>query len=319
MSDHHPLLVSLEFSLVIRRSSFKFFKAWTTHDDCRCLVVEIWQKEVVGSGMHRLQDKLHRVKAAFKLWNKSVFGDVHRHVKLAYDEVNRIQLLIDSSSLTDELYDQELQTQLILTKALNSQDQYWREKARDQRFMYGDCNTAYFHRVAKINASSQHISFLQNGDERITTPAAIESHILSYFQNIFGTANNCIPNDLILRNIMLLVSPDENAMLMRTPLLEEIKSAVFGLNSDGAPGPDGFGGHFYQIYWDIVASDVVSSVQQFFYTDTLIPNLNSNVIVLIPKVAGAVSMGDFRPIALANFQFKIITKILADRLAIVIM
>jgi len=44
-------------------------------------------------------------------------------------------------------------------------------------------------------------------------------------------------------------------------------------------------------------------------------NFNSNVIVLIPKIPGAKSMGDYRPIALANFQFKIITKILADRLA----
>lgn len=30
-------------------------------------------------------------------------------------------------------------------------------------------------------------------------------------------------------------------------------------------------------------------------------------------------MGDFRPIALANFQFKIVTKILADRLSIIAM
>ena len=43
------------------------------------------------------------------------------------------------------------------------------------------------------------------------------------------------------------------------------------------------------------------------------------MIVLIPKVIGAQAMGDFRPIALANFQFKIVTKILADRLSIVAM
>lgn len=53
----------------------------------------------------------------------------------------------------------------------------------------------------------------------------------------------------------------------------------------------------------------------FFYLGVITPNLNSNVIVLIPKVHGACSMGDFRPIALANFQFKIVTKILAERLA----
>jgi hypothetical protein len=44
------------------------------------------------------------------------------------------------------------------------------------------------------------------------------------------------------------------------------------------------------------------------------PNLNSNLIILIPKVSGADKLDNFRPITLANFQFKIITKILADRL-----
>nr|ABD32279.2 reverse transcriptase, putative [Medicago truncatula] len=43
------------------------------------------------------------------------------------------------------------------------------------------------------------------------------------------------------------------------------------------------------------------------------------MLVLIPKITGAQVMGDFRPIALANFQFKIVTKILADRLSIITM
>jgi len=104
-------------------------------------------------------------------------------------------------------------------------------------------------------------------------------------------------------------------MLLRFPLSAEIKDAVFALNGDGAPGADGFGGHFYQTFWDIVGKDVVQSIQEFFQGGSLPNNVNSNLIVLIPKVPGANSMGDFRPIALANFQFKIINKIVADRLA----
>jgi len=108
-------------------------------------------------------------------------------------------------------------------------------------------------------------------------------------------------------------------LLTAAPTDDEIKRAVFDLNGDGAPGPDGFGGHFFQHFWYIVASNVISSVQEFFYTGSIIPNLNSNVIVLIPKMPGACSMGDFRPIALANFQFKIVTKIILEMLAIISM
>jgi len=56
-----------------------------------------------------------------------------------------------------------------------------------------------------------------------------------------------------------------------------------------------------------------------FCTGVIILNLNSNILVLIPKVLGAASMAEFRLIALANFQFKIVTKILEDRLATICM
>lgn len=45
--------------------------------------------------------------------------------------------------------------------------------------------------------------------------------------------------------------------------------------------------------------------------------MNSNAVVLIPKFPEAEKIEDYRPIALANFQFKVITKVLADKLALV--
>jgi len=45
--------------------------------------------------------------------------------------------------------------------------------------------------------------------------------------------------------------------------------------------------------------------------------MSSNVVSLIPKIQGADSIKDYRSIVVANFKFKIISKILADRLALV--
>lgn len=58
-----------------------------------------------------------------------------------------------------------------------------------------------------------------------------------------------------------------------------------------------------------------NSVLQFFTSGWILPNLNSNLVTLIPKFPGAEKIEDYRPIALANFQFKVITKVIADRLA----
>jgi len=208
---------------------------------------------------------------------------------------------------------------MTLTRALNCQDQLWREKARNQSFIHGDRNTAYFYRLSRIKSTTKPISLLLGGQVRITDSRDIETHAVNYFQDIFGTNNVYISNDLVSRTIPTMVTTEENIVLTVMPSFDDIKKTVFDMNTDGAPGSDGFGIHFFQHFWDIVAADVVSSAQEFFCTGVIIPNLNSNVLVLIPKVPGAATMADFRPIALANFQFKIITKILADRLAIICM
>jgi len=57
-----------------------------------------------------------------------------------------------------------------------------------------------------------------------------------------------------------------------------------------------------------------SQCRIFFISGQLTLNINSNLIVLILKVPGARVMGDYRPISLANFQFKIVTEIIVDRL-----
>ncbi|XP_058733339.1 uncharacterized protein LOC131604944 [Vicia villosa] len=47
----------------------------------------------------------------------------------------------------------------------------------------------------------------------------------------------------------------------------------------------------------------------------MLPNYNSNTIVLIPKNNEPNTLNHYRPITLANFKFKIISKIITDRLA----
>ncbi|XP_019435927.1 PREDICTED: uncharacterized protein LOC109342391 [Lupinus angustifolius] len=66
---------------------------------------------------------------------------------------------------------------------------------------------------------------------------------------------------------------------------------------------------------DIVGKDVCNSVKQFFNSGWILSNMNSNIVVLIPMETNAEKIEDYKPIALANFPFKIITKVIADRLA----
>jgi hypothetical protein len=112
-----------------------------------------------------------------------------------------------------------------------------------------------------------------------------------------------------------LITAEINSLLTLLPSHLEIKAAVFALNKDSAPGPDGFGAYFFQHFWDIIHLDVINAVLEFFTSGWILPGFNSNIITLLPKIQNASSIDQYRPIAMANFKFKIISKIIADRLA----
>lgn len=108
-----------------------------------------------------------------------------------------------------------------------------------------------------------------------------------------------------------IVSQEENASLAAISQVDEIKATVFSMDQHMLPVQMDFQA---QSCWDIVGADVVNSVQQFFMQGYLLPNLNSNFIVLTPKEPGANEISKFCPIALGSFISKIIPKILADGL-----
>ena len=81
-----------------------------------------------------------------------------------------------------------------------------------------------------------------------------------------------------------------------------------------APGPNGMSPIFYQKYWDVVGYDVVNCVLGALNSGLLPCSLNETFICLIPKVASPHKISEFRPISLCNVVYKIISKVLANRL-----
>ncbi|PRQ20031.1 putative RNA-directed DNA polymerase [Rosa chinensis] len=86
------------------------------------------------------------------------------------------------------------------------------------------------------------------------------------------------------------------------------------MNPNKAPGPDGFNCCFFQKAWSIIGEDVVAAVKEFFSSGLLLKELNSTIITLVPKVANPTTMSDFRPISCCNTLYKIIAKLLANKL-----
>jgi len=115
----------------------------------------------------------------------------------------------------------------------------------------------FFHVVVKRRNNSSEIHRLRIPNEVIEDHKLIEDHILDFYKNLYAESISNVPDtsnmeDFISSYIPKLVSSKENMMLIKCPNFLEIKTIVFNLNGNIAPGPDGFGGVFYHSCWDIL-------------------------------------------------------------------
>ncbi|GJT07142.1 RNA-directed DNA polymerase, eukaryota, reverse transcriptase zinc-binding domain protein [Tanacetum coccineum] len=120
------------------------------------------------------------------------------------------------------------------------------------------------------------------------------------------------------------IEGDENSSFYHGVELElevskdEVKRAVWDCGTDKAPGPDGFTFGFYRRFWKVIENDVFDAVNHFFTYGDIPKGCNSSFIALIPKIPDANVVKDFRPISLIGSLYKIIAKILANRLVVVL-
>lgn len=115
-----------------------------------------------------------------------------------------------------------------------------------------------------------------------------------------------------------IVSEEMNTNLLTPFSLEEVKSAAFQLGALKSPGPDGFSGLFYHKFWEIVKDLVHETTTDFRNGSVSLQALNQTHIALIPKVPNPECTSHFRPISLCNNSYKILSKLIANRLKVIL-
>ena len=127
-------------------------------------------------------------------------------------------------------------------------------------------------------------------------------------------SNNPSNFDVSLNAISNWVTPDMNEELLVEFTVEVVWRALQQMHPTKAPSPDGMSPIFYQKYWDIVGPGVVQCALDDLNSVVLPYGLNETYICLIPKVKSPQKITEFRPISLCNVLYKIISKVLANRL-----
>jgi hypothetical protein len=139
---------------------------------------------------------------------------------------------------------------------------------------------------------------------------------VDYFQTVFKAQKNIAITDQldILRNYPRMFSEEEGVRLAEPVTLEELLKTLKGFKVSKSPGPDGWTVEFFLSFFDLLGIELLDMVEESRRQGRVTGALNATFIALIPKTDKPDSFGGFRPIALCNLAYKIITKIIATRI-----
>jgi hypothetical protein len=110
------------------------------------------------------------------------------------------------------------------------------------------------------------------------------------------------------------ISDNMNQFLLRPFTGDEVKHTLFQMHPLNSRGPDGFSAGFFQNSWGLVGPDITRAVLEVLNRGLVETEINATYICLIPKVSSPSRVNEFRPISLCNVVYKIISKMLANRL-----
>jgi hypothetical protein len=188
-----------------------------------------------------------------------------------------------------------------------------KQTAREKFINEGDENTKFFHLLAKGRKRRVKIPFLCHDGVSVNDSEGINKIASSYYKDLFGPS---VLSSINISNLNMNQLSDTNRSFLTAPFsINEIKKVIFEMKHNSAPGPDGFPAEFFQNFWDLIQVDILNLFKDFYVGNLNIERLNYGMVTLLPKVDNAVDMKNFRPICLLNVCYKIISKVLNNRLA----
>lgn len=107
---------------------------------------------------------------------------------------------------------------------------------------------------------------------------------------------------------------DEEEELIQEVTLGELEDTLKCFNKDKIPGPDGWSIEFYLAFFELIGPDLLRVVEESRVSGRMEAAISSTFIALILKVDNPSTFAEFRPISLCNCLYKIIAKIIANRL-----
>ncbi|GKE03761.1 RNA-directed DNA polymerase, eukaryota, reverse transcriptase zinc-binding domain protein, partial [Tanacetum coccineum] len=271
-----------------------------------------WNIHIDGCRMYKVVKKLKCLKLHMKAISWS-YGNLHEKVIEWREKLIAAQKDIDKDPHNARL--KKLETEILkeYITAKNDEDNLLAQKAKIDWLCDGDKNSKYFHNVIKGRAHRNRIEAVCNEKGERFEGDQIAEQFVKHFQSFLGNARPVQKFDLGKLKSKT-VSSEDAVNMVRMVNDGEVKAALFDICDNKAPGPDGYTAKFYKKAWSVVGKDVCDAIKEFFKNGKILGEVNATLITLVPKSNTPQRVSDYRPIACCNVLYKIISKILTNRI-----
>eukprot|EP00253_Pinus_taeda_P015500 PITA_15500 len=314
-SDHKPIILELSSDENLGRIPFRFSSLWLQHEGFQEMVSEAWNRPVQGSPFYVWEEKLRGLKRRLKEWARTLKSPSSKR-KVALDSLAAHQLSLENSVVTQDLLQREIDLQKYFHKASREEEELWRQKSRALWLQAGDKNTSFFHKQAEACKQFKSVKEIHHQNVVVKDFEEIKRAAHSHFKDPYSAPDEppLDPHVYPMNLIPQCVQDPNNAMLTAPISMNELRNALDSMEPDKAPGPDGFPIRFYLSSWAIIKNDLLRMVRKSQTCAKIGGGINSAFLALIRKEKGAADFSRFKPISLCNSSYKLITKIIANRL-----
>ncbi|GKV21745.1 hypothetical protein SLEP1_g31697 [Rubroshorea leprosula] len=295
---------------------FQVMDVWQQHPDFRSFVDDKWKAmQVEGWAAYKCKQKLKLMKDECKRWNKEVFGNVETRWGILSKEIEELDIKSEKVELDENEVVLRRECFQEMWEILRKREAMWKQKSRNNWIRLGDANTAFFHRCVHARRAQNAISGILGEDGWVEEPSRVKEEAVRYFSQLFQNEQWKRP---VLGGIHFnRISAAQREWLERPFSVEEIEEGLQSCDGAKAPGPDGYNFNFIKFAWSTLKEDFVKFLCEFHQHGRLVKGLNSSFLALIPKKANPVHFKEYRPISLIGCLYKLLAKILANRLKLV--
>lgn len=313
VSDHCPMLLQTNFTCTTK-PRFHFQSYWTRLPGYQETLLRGWAwPDSFSDPILRLSAKFKSLASELKSWAAKRIGSAREQLLMARSITLKLDQLSDRRNLTEQERTLRADMKLKCLGLASLVRNIARQQSRIRYLAEGDANTKYFHLLARGRRRKNLITRLRVNGTFTSDHAAMADAIYDHFLGAFGTAGS-LEGTLDFQAIGLL--PVDLSRLEQPVSEEEAWAAIQALPADRAPGPDGFNGAFYKSSWATIKTDILDAINAVLFGDCRsFGKLNGALIVLPPKTTEATEPAHFRPITMIHSFAKLLSKILAIRLA----